>query len=230
MLRTPILIVFCQLHENSVWYRIYLTDVLKFFPIGQNFIKNLISWSKVFLKNGFLQTIIDKCFKTVINKPVTKHRFISTVEKTLILSLPYLWDISLQTRPKLRKSFKGILNCCKLQIVFKIQKKLSCFPIQRSLAFRLTCGRCNCSYYGETDRHLKFRSAEHIEISPLTFRKAKPLKDHVLICNNIPSFDKFTILVSGHHKYILEIKESLLVKRNRSVLNKNISSAKLFNK
>ena len=80
---------------------------------------------------------------------------------------------------------------------------------------------------------MKVRSAEHIGISPLTFKKAKPLKEsaicaHVLICNNIPSFDKFTILASGHHKYILEIKESLLVERNRSVLNKNISSAKLF--
>ena len=32
----------------------------------------------------------------------------------------------------------------------------------------------------------------------------------------------------GHDKYILEIKESLLIKRDRPVLNKNISSAKLF--
>ena len=83
---------------------------------------------------------------------------------------------------------------------------------------------------GETDRHLKVRSGEHIGISPLTFRKVKPsmesaIRDHLLNCNNIPSFDEFTY---GYYKYILEIKESLLIKRDRPVLNKNISSAKLF--
>ena len=31
-----------------------------------------------------------------------------------------------------------------------------------------------------------------------------------------------------NHKYIFEIKESLFIKRERPVLNKNISSAKLF--
>ena len=51
---------------------------------------------------------------------------------------------------------------------------------------------------------------------------------HLLNFNNIPSFDEFTILTNGHHKYILEIKESLLIKCDRPVLNKNISSAKLF--
>ena len=99
--------------------------------------------------------------------------------------------------------------------------------------YKYTCGRCNSSYYGKTDRHLKVRSGEHIGISPLTFRKVKPskesaIRDHLLNCNNIPSFDEFTILTYGHHKYILEIKESLLIKRDRPVLNKNISSAKLF--
>ena len=96
-----------------------------------------------------------------------------------------------------------------------------------------TCGGFNSSYSGETDRHLKVRSEEHIGISPLTFGKVKPskesaIRDHPLNCNNIPSFDEFTILAYGYHKYILEIKESLLIKRNRPVLNKNISSAKLF--
>ena len=36
-----------------------------------------------------------------------------------------LVPLSLQTRTKLKKSLKGILNCCKLQIVFKSQNKLA---------------------------------------------------------------------------------------------------------
>ena len=74
---------------------------------------------------------------------------------------------------------------------------------------------------------------KHIGITLLTFRKIKPSKesaicDHLLNCNNTPSFDGLTILAYGHQKHILEIKESLLNKRDRSVLIKNISSAKLF--
>ena len=198
---------------------------------------------QVFLKNGYPLLFIDKCFKMVINKLVIKRPQVTKVEKkTLILSLPYLGGIYLQTRTKLRKSFKSILNCCKLQIVFKSQRKLANvfrfkdrlpFDLVSGVVYKYTCGRCNSSYYGETDIHLKVRSGEHIGISPLTFRKVKPsresaIRDHLLNCNNIPSFDEFTILAYGHHKYILEIKESLFVKRDRPVLHKNISSAKLF--
>ena len=185
----------------------------------------------------------------VIDKLVIKLPQVTTVEKKtlvweedLVLSVLYLGDVSLQTRTKLRKSFKGILNCCKLQIVFKSQRKLAnvfrlkerlTFDLVSGVVYKYTCGRCNSSYYGETDRQLKVRSGEHIGISRLTFRKVEPskvsaIRDHLLNCNNITSFDEFFILAYGHHKYILEIKESLIIKRERSVLNKNISSAKLF--
>ena len=99
--------------------------------------------------------------------------------------------------------------------------------------YKYTCGKGNSSKYGKTDRHLKVRSGEHIEISHLTFKKGTPSKesaicDHLLTCNNTPFFDEFTILAYGHHKYILEIEGSLLIKRDRSALNKNISSVKMF--
>ena len=88
-------------------------------------------------------------------------------------------------------------------------------------------------YYREADRHLKVRSREYIEISHLTVKKTKPskesvIRDHLLNCNNIPTFEEFTILTKRNNKFDLEIKESLLIKRDRPILNKNISSAKLF--
>ena len=50
-----------------------------------NFLKH------VFLKNGYPLPVIDKCFKTVINKLVIKRPQVTTVEKkTLVLSLTYL--------------------------------------------------------------------------------------------------------------------------------------------
>ena len=58
-----------------------------------------------------------------IKKPV-----ISTVEKKkLFLVLPYLGKFSLQTKDSLTRLFKSKLRQCKINIVFKTQKRLSNF-------------------------------------------------------------------------------------------------------
>ena len=50
---------------------------------------------------------------------------VATVEKKcLLLVFPFLVIISLQTRTKLHEALKGVLNCCKLEIVFKGQTRL----------------------------------------------------------------------------------------------------------
>ena len=60
------------------------------------------------------------------NKVFLKQEKVITVhKKTLFLVIQYLGPLSLQTRTKLRKSLEGILNCCKLQTVFKSQNKLA---------------------------------------------------------------------------------------------------------
>ena len=137
---------------------------------------------------------------------VVKCPQVTKVEKKfLILPLPYLGDVSLQTRTKSRKSFKGILNCCKLQIVFKSQRKFAnvlwfknCLPFDlvSGVVYKYTYGRCNSSYCGEMDTHLKVSSGECVGISPSTFKplKESAIRDHRLNCNNIPSLDEFTIL------------------------------------
>ena len=99
--------------------------------------------------------------------------------------------------------------------------------------YKFQCGRCNACYYGETDRILKVRLGEDIGISLLTFKKVKlsaksSICDHLLFCNNDPLFDYFTIRAQGTNKFLLEIKESLLIKRDKPILNKNISSVLLF--
>ena len=101
------------------------------------------------------------------------------------------------------------------------------------VVYKYTCRSCKASYYGETDRHLKVRCGEHIGILPLTSKKIKPskataIRDHLLICNNVPSFNEFSILAHGNNRFVLETKESLLIKRDKLVSNKNISCARLF--
>ena len=59
-------------------------------------------------------------FKLFVDKLLIKRPHSTTVEKkTLFLSLPELRGISFQTRTKLRKSLKGLLNSCKRQIFLK---------------------------------------------------------------------------------------------------------------
>ena len=104
------------------------TLVYRCFKICSNWTKfheELNFLKQILLKNGYPQSFIDNCFKTFLDKLFIKSPEISTVEKkTLILSLPYLGNISLQKRTKLKKSFRGKLNCCKLQIVFKSQSQI----------------------------------------------------------------------------------------------------------
>ena len=124
----------------------------------------------------------------------------------MFLDLPYLGPLSLQTRTKLRTYFIAILNCCKLQIVFKSQNKLAnlfvlktAFPKNLDLLSFINSvdSAINTMLfilrYGECARHLNVRIAEHIGISPLTKVKVKPkggaVSDNLLLWNHSLSFE-----------------------------------------
>ena len=177
------------------------TLVYRCFHICSNrtqFHTELIFLKGIFRKNGYPENFIDKCFKKFSNNVHLVKENVPTVEKKrLLLVFPYLGIISLQTRTKLQQALKGVLNCCKLEIIFKCQTKLSnsfCYkdPIPKDLisgvVYKFQCGLCNESYYGESIRHLDIRSGEHIGVSPLTGKKVKPsnnsaICDHLLHCN-----------------------------------------------
>ena len=99
--------------------------------------------------------------------------------------------------------------------------------------YKYTCRKCSSLYYGETDRHLKVRSGEHTGISPLTSKRIKPAKDsavhdHLFSCKNEPSFDEFPVLARASNKLTIGIKESLLIKKDKPILNRNTSSIDLL--
>ena len=67
----------------------------------------------------------DRCFKLFLKRIHILKEKVPTVEKrSLRLVLPYLGTTSLQTRTNLHKLIKRVVNCCKLQVVFKSQNKL----------------------------------------------------------------------------------------------------------
>ena len=90
---------------------------------------------------------------------------------------------------------------------------------------------CNESYYIESIRHLPVRS-EHIGISPLTDKKVQPRKNSV-VChyflnhNYSPNFEDFSVLCHEKKKHLLELKEILLIMKDRPSINQNIHSSPL---
>ena len=66
----------------------------------------------LFQKNGHPENFIDTCFfkSFLIRIPILKEKIPTVEKKPLQLVLPYL---GLQTRTKLQKFIKGVLNCCK---------------------------------------------------------------------------------------------------------------------
>ena len=64
------------------------------------------------------------------------------------------------------------------------------------LSYKFQCSSCNATYYGKTKRHFKDRVSEHMGASARTGKNIKSTKnscmrDHMLVCNNIVSFEDF---------------------------------------
>ena len=99
--------------------------------------------------------------------------------------------------------------------------------------YKFQCGLYNESYLSENISYLDIRSREQMGVSPLTGRKVKTInnsaiRDHLLHYNYLPSFDNFSILAHDNKKLLLEIKETLLLMRDKPSLDRNISSAPLY--
>ena len=117
------------------------------------------------------------------NIDVVKETTLTVEKKALVLVLPYLGSTSLQTRTKLKKSLKHILNCYKLQIVVKNKTRLGNnfhfkdqIPkdLTSGVVYKFQCGLCNESYYGECMKHLNVRIGDRIGISPQTTLRTAP--------------------------------------------------------
>ena len=72
---------------------------------------------------------------------VVKETTLTVEKKTLVLVLPYLGSISLLTKNKLKKALKNILNCSKMQTVFKNKTRLyNNFHFKDQISKYLTSG------------------------------------------------------------------------------------------
>ena len=135
----------------------------------------------------------------------------------------------------LSKALQKRLPFCKLQVIFKSTNHLKSYfnfrdvlpePLRSCQIYKFTYR----SYTGKSFWHLKVRVSEHQGVSPRTGKIVKgtlstAVRDHMLKCDHIVTWDDFKVLGRVEIK---EIKESLFIKRDKPSLNKNIYSQELF--
>ena len=152
----------------------------------------------IFIKNGYRERLLDKCVKTFPNKVFISKRIIQTAEKKQVtIVLPYMAMISTELKVKLDKTFKQLSPACDLRVVFKVSLRMKNYfnvkdklkrELRSLLVYNFKCNSCNAEYIGETKRHYRTRTPEHIGVSPLTGKYLKnnsqtsAVHDHMLFC------------------------------------------------
>ena len=180
--------------------------------------------------------------KKFLDKLYVAKQIVPTVHKRgFLVVLPYLGTFSLNLRKRFNKPVSKSLLQCNIKVICQSRNWLSSFfkfkdsiPLYLGshLIYKIQCSNCIVTYYGKTERHLKFRDGEHISTSPLTGKrvnnnKKSSVKDYCLLSGHVCSFEDFTVLNYESHTFKRLIKESLLVTKDKPLLNKQVKSLKL---
>ena len=127
-----------------------------------------------------------------------------------------LWDIQLSSLTSLVRDKSFFIFKDKLHKI-----------LLSALAYQYKCGGCNATFYGKTKHHFEVRICEHLGISPLTGKRVKidknkltAIQECLLCCNYSPSIEEFSILTRESSDSKLKIMESLLIARDKLILNK----------
>lgn len=116
--------------------------------------------------------------------------------------------------------------------MFRFKDKLP-RSLLSGVVYKFPCSGCNATYIGKTIRHLKVRSCEHLGFSHLTGKRVatqqqSAVSEHLLMSSHTADGNNFTVLSSDARNYLLEIKESLFILKEKPVLNRMITSAPLY--
>ena len=141
-------------------------------------------------------------------------------------------------RARLRHNTDKNIPFCKLRIFRSACRFGNLFRFKYSLERKIfsgivycnTCSKCKFIHYGKTFGHVFTRACEHILRWHWTWQKnlLKTLKiwHHLTTCCNLTPLQILANLIFQRLMKLL-IKESLLIKRDKSVLNRKIKSVPL---
>ena len=193
---------------------------------------------KILSKNAYPpQKFIDKCIQKFLNNMFIQRLQIPSVpKKELIITLPYLGKMSQIVKIRLTKTLNKHMKFCKLRVIFQTNNRLRNYfhfkdsvheTLRSNVIYKFSCGSCTASYIGKTYTHFKVRVSEHQGVSPRTGKPVKgtlstSVRDHMLVCDHKVMHEDFKFLVNESNRYLLELKKSLFIKRDRPSLNKNL--------
>ena len=200
---------------------------------------------RIFAKNAYPSKFIDKCIFRFFEKRYEKKIPVHTVpKKEMLVVLPFLGTTSWNVKNSMIRSFKKIVPFANLKVIFKTNRRLSsCFTFKDKLPkalmsgviYKYTCAECNLSYIGSTKRFWETRLEEHSHISA---RTGKPVSGHNVYaplqhvrsdtCRaRCVTRENFTFIGRDSDPYLLQVKESIFIGKERPVLNGNVTSVPL---
>ena len=150
-----------------------------------------------------------------------------------------------EIRSRLRKYVNKHISNVKLMVIFRSQRRLKTLfkfkdslpeQLQSFIVYRFTCGACNSTYIGKTDRHRHIRWCEHLKLQPfrggVSKNKQKPtaVETHKTSTGHETKYEDFEVIgrEKSRNSFHLKIKESLLIKKFAPKLNDQDSSIPLF--
>ena len=164
-------------------------------------------------------------------------------KKKVRIVLPYLGRTSHIIKKKLLGFFRSIPSH-RLEVIYQTTYRMGnlfrfkdCLPksLMTDFVYFYKCGSCAASYVGRCYRHKHVRFCEHAGISArtgATYKRslvnASAVKVHALTSHHVNPLTDFKVLSRGGSREVLDIKESIMIKKLKPSLNENIASAPLF--
>ena len=216
------------------------------FNLSSDFLKfhlEVDKLQKILSKNAYPQKFIDKCIQKFLNNMfIQRLQIPSVLKKELRITLPYLGKMSQIVKTRLTKTMNKHMKFCKLRVIFQTNNRLRNYfrfkdsvheTLRSNLIYKFSCGSCTASYIGKTYRHFKVRVSEYQSVSLRTGKPVKgtlstSVKDQMVVCDHKVVHEDFKFLGNESNRYLLELKESLFIKRDKPSLNKNLYSQELL--
>ena len=166
---------------------------------------------------------------------VSKRIVHNVHKKQVRLVLPFLGPLSFEIRSRLQKCFKNYIPYCSLKVAYQSRSRISNLfnfkdvvntKLSSHIVYKFIGSCCNATYCGQTQRHFFVRACEHLLLHlwlvNLLKRPRNLLFLIMLLYGHKASFDNFSILLKESNLFKLQVKESLLISRDKPILNKNI--------
>ena len=150
------------------------------------------------------------------------------------------WQTWLKSSQHVNKHISNV----KLMVIFRSQRRLKTLfrfkdslpdELQSFIVYKFTCGVCNSSYVGKTDRHRHIRWCEHLKVQPFrggpskSKRKPTAVEIHSTTTGHDATYENFEVIgrEKSRNTFYLKVKESLLIKKLAPSLNEQESSIPL---